>query len=112
MKPLPIETPRHLVPFDLRKLRPLRAGVVIVGSGLAALRAAIEAAASTRVLVITKREIIESNSRYAQGGIAAAIDEHDAFDSHIADTLATGWGLSEDRVVRTVITEGADAVRE
>src|SRR5688572_17801762 len=109
---LRIETPRHLVPFEFRKLRPIRAGVVIVGSGLAALRAAIEAAASTRVLVITKREIIESNSRYAQGGIAAAIDEHDAFDSHIADTLATGWGLSEDRVVRTVITEGADAVRE
>jgi L-aspartate oxidase len=111
-QPLGIETPRHLVPFDLRKLSPLHAGVVVVGSGLAALRAAIQAAASTRVLVITKREIIESNSRYAQGGIAAAIDERDAFDSHIADTLATGWGLSDERVVRAVITEGADAVRE
>src|SRR5688572_26394437 len=111
--PLRIETPRHLVPFDLGKMRPpLQSGVIVVGSGLAALRAAIEAAESTRVLVITKREIIESNSRYAQGGIAAAIDEHDALESHIADTLATGWGLSDERVVRTVIAEGADAVRE
>jgi L-aspartate oxidase len=109
---LRIESPRHLVPFELKRLRPLKAGVIVVGSGLAALRAAIEASASTRVLVLTKREIIESNSRYAQGGIAAAIDEHDAFDSHIQDTLATGWGISDERVVRTVITEGADAVRE
>jgi L-aspartate oxidase len=112
MKPLRIDTPRHLVPFELKWLRPLSAGVIVVGSGLAALRAAIEAAETARVLVITKREVLESNSRYAQGGIAAAIDEHDAFDSHIADTLATGWGLSDERVVRTVITEGADAVRE
>jgi L-aspartate oxidase len=112
-RPLRIDTPRHLVSFDLKRLKPpLAAGVVVVGSGLAALRAAIEAAATTRVLVITKREIIESNSRYAQGGIAAAIDERDAFESHIADTLATGWGLSDERVVRTVIAEGADAVRE
>jgi len=113
MKPLRIDSPRYLVPFDARRMRPpLEAGVIVVGSGLAALRAAIEAARSTRVLVITKREIIESNSRYAQGGIAAAIDERDAFESHIADTLATGWGLSDEEVVRTVIAEGADAVRE
>jgi L-aspartate oxidase len=113
MKLLPLATPRHLVPFDLRLQRPaLEAGVVVVGSGLAALRAAIEAAATTRVLVITKREILESSSRYAQGGIAAAIDEKDALESHIADTLATGWGISDERLVRTVIAEGADAVRE
>ncbi|HTF56362.1 MAG TPA: FAD-binding protein, partial [Planctomycetota bacterium] len=113
MKPLNLSTPRHLVPFDLRLLRPsLEAGVVVVGSGLAALRAAIEAAATTRVLVITKREILESSSRCAQGGIAAALDEGDALESHIADTLATGWGISDERLVRTVIAEGADAVRE
>ena len=113
MKPLRLATPRHLVPFDLRRMRPpLRAGVIVVGSGLAALRAAIEAAASTRVLVITKRELLESNSRYAQGGIAAAIHEQDAIESHIADTLATGWGISDERVVRSVLAEGTDAVRE
>ena len=112
-RPLRIDSPRYLIPFDLKRMRPpLEAGVIVVGSGLAALRAAIEAAASTRVLVITKREIIESNSRYAQGGIAAAVGEGDALESHIADTLATGWGLSDERVVRAVIAEGAGAVRE
>lgn len=112
MKLLSIATPRHLVPFDLRRIRPIEAGVVVVGSGLAALRAAIEASERVRVLVLTKRELMESNSRYAQGGIAAAIHEEDTAESHIADTLATGWGLSDERVVRAVITEGADAVRE
>ncbi len=106
------DSPRHLVPFDLRKLRVQETDVVVVGSGLAALRAAIEAGDSARVLVVTKREAMESNSRYAQGGIAAAIHEQDTLESHIADTLATGHGIADERVVRTVITEGADAVRE
>jgi L-aspartate oxidase len=64
------------------------------------------------VLVVTKGPVLESNSRYAQGGIAAAIHEQDTFESHIADTLRTGWGLCDEEVVRTVITEGADCVRE
>lgn len=107
-----LDGPRYLVPFDLRKIRASETDIVIVGSGLAALRAAIEAASRARVLVATKRDAMESNSRYAQGGIAAAIHEQDTLESHVADTLATGHGLNDERAVRMVITEGADAVRE
>ncbi len=85
---------------------------MVIGSGLAALRAALEASQSHRVTVLTKRERLESNSRYAQGGIAAAIDEQDTLASHIGDTLNVGCGLSDEAIVRTVITEGTDCVRE
>lgn len=107
-----VDSPRYLVPFDLRRLRVLETDVLVVGSGLAALRAAIEASASRRVVVLTKRDVMECSSRYAQGGIAAAIHEQDTLESHIADTLATGYGLCDERIVRAVVTEGADAVRE
>ncbi|MBI2930857.1 MAG: L-aspartate oxidase [Planctomycetes bacterium] len=103
---------RYLVAFDLRKLRVTETDVLIIGSGLAALRAAIEAARSCRVLIATKGALTESNSRYSQGGIAAALDEQDTLGSHIADTLNVGCGLCDEEAVRTVITEGADCVRE
>ncbi len=107
-----LETPRYLVPFEFKRLRLLETDVLVLGSGAAALRAALAAAQTKRVIVVTKRKPLDSNSRYAQGGIAAAIHEQDTFESHIADTLKTGWGLCDDAVVRTVITEGADSVRE
>ncbi len=69
--------PRFLVPFDLARLPVLDTDVLVLGSGLAALRAAIEASRTRRVLVVTKKERLESNSFYAQGGIAAAIGDHD-----------------------------------
>ena len=107
-----LESPRCLVPFDLRRLRVIETDVLVLGSGAAALRAALAAAQTKRVLIATKSKRLESNSRDAQGGIAAAIHEQDSFESHVADTLKTGWGLCDEEVVRTVITEGADAVRE
>jgi L-aspartate oxidase len=110
---VPNPGPRYLVPFDLRKMRATETDVLVIGSGLAALRAAYEAAsAGRRVIVVTKRGRLESNSRYAQGGIAAAIDEADTLESHVADTLTVGCGLCDEPFVRTVITEGADCVRE
>ncbi len=104
--------PRYLAPFDLRRIRVTETDVLVVGSGLAALRAALEAADTRRVLVVTKRRRLDSNSRYAQGGIAAAIDEQDTLESHVGDTLSVGCGLCDEAIVRQVITEGADAVRE
>ena len=110
---IPNPGPRYLVSFDLRKLRAADTDVLVIGSGLAALRAAYEVASQgRRVLVVTKRGRLDSNSRYAQGGIAAAIDESDTLESHIEDTLTVGCGLCDDAMVRTVITEGADCVRE
>jgi L-aspartate oxidase len=105
--------PRYLVPFDLRRLPVIDADVLIVGSGSAALRAAIEAArARRRVLAVTKKQRTESNSFYAQGGIAAAIADHDTPEAHIADTLRVGCGLSDPAAVEIVVREGVERVRE
>ncbi len=105
--------PRYLVPFDLRKLPVLDADVLIVGSGSAALRAAIEAARGRRrVLVVTKKRRTDSNSFYAQGGIAAAIADHDTPEAHIMDTLRVGCGLSDPASVEIVVREGVERVRE
>jgi L-aspartate oxidase len=105
--------PLTLVPVDLRKLPVVDTDVLIVGSGSAALRAAIEAARHRRsVLIVTKKARTESNSFYAQGGIAAAIADHDTPEAHIADTLKVGCGLSDPAIVEIVVREGADRVRE
>jgi L-aspartate oxidase len=104
--------PRFLVSFDLKKLPVFETDVLVVGSGLAALRAAIEASRTRRVLIVTKKARTESNSFYAQGGIAAAIGDHDTFKSHVEDTLQVGCGLSDPSVVEIVVREGAERVRE
>ncbi len=85
---------------------------IVVGSGAAGLVAARELAAAGRVAVVTKRDPEISNSNLAQGGIAAVTDPNDDFSLHIADTLRTGAGLSDPRIVRMVITEGPERVRE
>ena len=105
--------PRTLVPFDLRKLPAIDTDILIVGSGSAALRAALSAARHRRnILVVTKKQRTESNSFYAQGGIAAAIAEQDSPESHILDTLKVGCGLSDPAMVEIVVREGAERVRE
>jgi L-aspartate oxidase len=106
-------TARYLVPFDLAKLPAVEADVLIVGSGSAALRAALEAGrARRRVLLVTKRRRTDCNSFYAQGGIAAALDDQDSPEAHIQDTLRVGCGLSDPEAVEVVIREGAERVRE
>ncbi len=85
---------------------------IVVGSGAAGLMAARKLAAAGRVAVVTKRDPETSNSDLAQGGIAAVTALNDDFSLHIADTLRTGAGLSDPRIVRMVITEGPERVRE
>ena len=65
-----------------------------------------------RVLVVTKDEVRESNSAYAQGGIAGVLDPEDRFDDHIADTLAAGKGLCDEEVVELVIREAPERIAE
>ena len=84
----------------------LDADYIIIGSGAAGLRAALDLASSGRVLILTKTEIRESNSRYAQGGIAAAIGESDSAELHLSDTLAAGAGLCDENAVRVLAEEG------
>ena len=74
--------------------------VLIVGSGLAGLSAALHLAPTHRVAVLTKRAMSDGSSNWAQGGIAAVLAEGDSFDAHVQDTLVAGAGLSERSAVR------------
>lgn len=85
---------------------------IIVGGGIAGLRAAIGVAASGRALVLTKADSTESNTGYAQGGIAAAVGTDDSPSLHAADTIAAGDGLCDEAAVRVLVEEGPRDVRE
>ncbi|HUU89796.1 MAG TPA: L-aspartate oxidase [Phycisphaerae bacterium] len=103
---------RYLTAFDTARLPQVFTDVLIIGSGVAALRAAIEAAGPLHVTVLTKSDLTESNSYYAQGGIAAAVARHDSVGSHMADTVATGCGLSDEAIVRKVVEAAPECIRE
>ncbi|MFB7029316.1 MULTISPECIES: L-aspartate oxidase [unclassified Streptomyces] len=88
------------------------ADVVVVGSGVAGLTAALRCtAAGLRTVVVTKARLDDGSTRWAQGGIAAALGEGDTPEQHLDDTLVAGAGLCDERAVRTLVTEGPDAVR-
>ncbi len=87
-------------------------GVLVIGSGVAGLRAAIAAAAHTKVLIVTKQEPDESNTNKAQGGIAAVVSPNDSFEDHIADTLAAGHGLCDPQVVDFVVRQAPTRIGE
>jgi|YelNatPaOPRAMG01_1025707.scaffolds.fasta_scaffold01041_11 L-aspartate oxidase len=85
---------------------------LVLGSGIAGLFFALKAAAHGRVAVITKKRSAESNTNYAQGGIAAVMGPDDSFELHVQDTLAAGAGLCREQVVRTIVQEGPARIRE
>jgi L-aspartate oxidase len=103
---------RYLVPFDPRRVPHLFADVLIIGAGIAGIRAAMAIDPSLRTVVVTKDALEQSNSTYAQGGIAGVLDPLDDFASHIADTIAAGKGLCHDDVVNLVVREGPQRIRE
>ncbi|AZS73391.1 L-aspartate oxidase [Streptomyces lydicus] len=89
----------------------IEADVVVVGSGVAGLTAALRcAAAGRRTVVVTKAHLDDGSTRWAQGGIAAALGDGDTPEQHLADTLVAGAGLCDETAVRTLVTEGPDAV--
>ena len=89
------------------------ADVVVVGSGVAGLTTALRVRAQgRRVLLVTKATVDEGSTRWAQGGIAAALADDDSPDEHMRDTLEAGGGLCNEAAVRILVTEGPDAVRE
>ncbi|MBV9156643.1 MAG: L-aspartate oxidase [Acidobacteriaceae bacterium] len=92
--------------------QPIRTDFVVVGAGVAGLRAAIELARAGRVLVIAKDSLRESSSEYAQGGIAAALNDDDEVELHEQDTIAAGDGLCNLDAVRTLVEEGPRAIEE
>ncbi|MFD6184947.1 L-aspartate oxidase [Streptomyces goshikiensis] len=88
------------------------ADVVVVGSGVAGLTAALRcAAAGRRTVVVTKARLDDGSTRWAQGGIAAALGDGDTPEQHLDDTLVAGAGLCDEEAVRLLVTEGPDAVR-
>lgn len=107
-----LEPRRYLVRFDTRRLPHVFCDVLVIGSGVAGLRAAIEAAKQTNVLLVSKRALEESNTKYAQGGIAGVLSPDDDFASHIHDTLVAGQGLCDPDVVREVIENAPARIRE
>ncbi|WP_138496119.1 L-aspartate oxidase [Paenibacillus pinistramenti] len=104
--------PQYLVDFDLNKMPSAYTEVIIIGSGIAGLFTALKAAETHKVTLITKKELMESNTRYAQGGIAAVMSEEDSTDEHIQDTLIAGAGLCRLDAVQVLAEEGPAAVRE
>ncbi len=85
---------------------------VVIGSGIAGLSFALKVARHGSVAVITKRKGADSNTAWAQGGIACVTSKQDSFDLHMRDTLEAGAGLCDKNVVQTVITEGPDRIGE
>jgi L-aspartate oxidase len=88
------------------------ADFVVIGAGVAGLRAAIELAPAGRVLVLVKREIADSSTQYAQGGIAAALSDEDEISLHLQDTLAAGDGLCNEAAARVLVDDAPERIEE
>ncbi len=104
---------RYLTDFDSRRTGNILADVLVIGSGVAGMRAAIAAAQfSNNVLLACKRRFGESATFYAQGGIASVTAPEDSLESHIADTLRVGCGLGRAATVERVVRDGQPRVKE
>lgn len=105
------ESPRYLVDFHPKRASHFFTDVLIIGGGLAGLRAA-NGLDGAHGIVVTKDRIRESNSNYAQGGIASVWDPEDCFEDHVRDTLAAGGNLCDEKVVDLVVREAPMRVEE
>ena len=85
---------------------------LVVGSGIAGLSFALKASKHGKVLIVTKSNEDESNTKYAQGGVAVVVDKSDSFEKHIADTLDAGDGLCDEKIVEIVVKEGPSRIQE
>ncbi|MGG4345045.1 L-aspartate oxidase [Paenibacillus lautus] len=104
--------PQYLIDFELNDLPVVETDVIVIGSGIAGLYTAIMASATQNVLLITKKSLLESNTRYAQGGIAAVTAEDDSPAYHRQDTLLAGAGLCSSAAVDVLVNEGPVGVQE
>ncbi len=106
------KSPRYLVDFHPKQRPHYFTDVLIIGGGLAGLRAANEIGDDVQAIVVTKDKLQESNSNYAQGGIASVWDPEDCFEDHVRDTLAAGGNLCHEDVVDMVVREAPQRVEE
>lgn len=107
---------RYLLGFDLRRKPHLEADVLVIGAGVAGMVAALAAAdAGSEVLLIAKGPLLESNTRYAQGGVAAVLaeterEDGDSLEKHVQDTLNAGGNCCDEQMVRSILEDGAEAI--
>src|SRR5262244_2522022 len=88
------------------------ADFIVVGAGVAGLRAAISLADAGRVLVLAKQELTESATQYAQGGIAVALSDEDDISLHLQDTITAGDGIVNTDAARLLVEEGPARIQE
>ncbi|MEO2020268.1 MAG: L-aspartate oxidase, partial [Pirellulaceae bacterium] len=105
-------TPRYLVAFHPKEIPHRFTDVLIVGGGLAGLRAANAIPSDLSVMIVTKDALLQSSSNYAQGGIASVIDPEDRFEDHINDTLTAGGALCDRKIVDMVVREAPERILE
>src|SRR3954466_6968567 len=91
---------------------PRRFDFLVLGSGIAGLTFALKVAKKGRVAIITKKNRADSNTNWAQGGIASVTSKEDSFELHVRDTLEAGAGLCRESVVRTIVEEGPARIAE
>ena len=103
---------RYLVRFSPKRVPHVFADVLVIGGGIAGLRAAMEVDPSLQTIIVTKDEVKLSNSAWAQGGIAGVLDPLDDVASHAADTIAAGKGLCDEDVVNRIVREAPERIRE
>jgi len=90
----------------------IKSDYLVIGSGIAGLSFSLKAALKGSVTIVTKKETMDTSTNYAQGGIASVLGPNDSFDLHIKDTLESGAGLCNEQVVRMVVTNGPDMIKE
>ncbi|MFN5291943.1 MAG: L-aspartate oxidase [Gemmataceae bacterium] len=103
---------RYLVRFHPKHIPHVFTDILVIGGGIAGLRAALAVPDDLRVLVITKDKINQSNSSYAQGGIAGVMSPEDRFENHIEDTLVAGAGLCNAEIARMVVREAPGQIQD
>jgi len=103
---------RYLVSFNPKRVPHLFTDVLIIGAGITGIRAALAVDPRLQVVLATKDVISQSNSAYAQGGIAGVFDPFDNFANHVADTISAGKGLCHQQIVETVVREAPTRIRE
>lgn len=109
---MPTTIPRYLVAFHPKQIPHHFVDVLVIGGGIAGLRATMAIDPQLSALIVTKDELKESNSTYAQGGIAGVLDPDDRFEDHVTDTLAAGANLCDREVVEMVVREAPGHIRE
>src|SRR5262245_36540203 len=103
---------RYLTSFGPKETPHLFTDLLVIGAGIAGLRAALEVPVDLPVLVVTKDALQTSNSSWAQGGIAGVLAPEDTFDNHVEDTLIAGAGLCDRAIVRRVVEEAPQQIRD